>query len=47
MKKIFILFFMVIVANITIGCNKNEVVTSDKNSKQDVLQERICLKVKK
>lgn len=37
MKKIFILFFMVIVANITIGCNKNEVVTSDKNSKQDVV----------
>ena len=37
MKKLFILFLMVIVANITIGCNINEVVSSDNNSKQDIV----------
>lgn len=37
MKKLFILFFMLIVANITVGCSKNEVLSSDENNKQDIV----------
>ncbi|WP_026835425.1 hypothetical protein [Eubacterium xylanophilum] len=37
MKKLFILFFMVVVANITVGCSKNEVLSSDENNKQDIV----------